>query len=64
VPLVPVRPPAAYPYAAGGLEETDLRVAAGQAAGPTCPNPREVTVDGVPALLTAAQEVAEPRVGA
>ncbi|MFE2608735.1 maleylacetate reductase [Streptomyces mirabilis] len=47
-----------------GLKETDLAVAAEQAAGQPYPNPREVTVDGVLALLTAAYEGREPCVDA
>lgn len=47
-----------------GLKETDLAVAAEQAAGQPYPNPREVTVDGVLALLTAAYEGREPSVDA
>ncbi|WP_159775375.1 maleylacetate reductase [Streptomyces sp. HM190] len=37
-----------------GLKETDLAVAAAQAAGQAYPNPREVTETGVLAVLTAA----------
>jgi maleylacetate reductase len=47
-----------------GLKETDLAVAAEQAAGQPYPNPREVTVDGVLALLTAAYQGREPSVDA
>lgn len=47
-----------------GLKETDLAVAAEQAAGQPYPNPREVTVDGVLALLTAAYEGRDPSVDA
>lgn len=39
-------------------------MASEQATGPTCPNPREVTVHGVPAPLTAAYEGVEPSAGA
>jgi maleylacetate reductase len=47
-----------------GLKKTDLAVAAEQAAGQPYPNPREVTVDGVLVLLTAAYEGREPSVDA
>lgn len=43
-----------------GLKEADLAVAAEQAAGQAYPNPREVTADGVLALLRAAFEGAAP----
>ncbi|AZP23637.1 maleylacetate reductase [Streptomyces aquilus] len=43
-----------------GLKEADLTVAAEQAAGQAYPNPREVTADGVLALLRAAFEGAAP----
>ena len=44
-----------------GLKETDLPVAAAQAAGQAYPNPREVTEDGVLVLLRAAYEGGPPR---
>ncbi|MHC3467647.1 maleylacetate reductase [Streptomyces sp. 7R007] len=43
-----------------GLKETDLRVAAAQTAGQAHAHPREVTPDGVLALLRAAYEGREP----
>ncbi|MCW8378855.1 maleylacetate reductase [Streptomyces justiciae] len=43
-----------------GLKEADVAVAAEQAAGQAYPNPREVTADGVLALLRAAFEGAAP----
>jgi maleylacetate reductase len=47
-----------------GLKEADLTVAAAQAATEAYPNPRQVTVNGVLGLLTAAYEGREPRVEA
>jgi maleylacetate reductase len=43
-----------------GLKETDLAVAAAQAAGQAYANPREVTVDGALAVLRAAYEGGPP----